>query len=369
MKTNQVGRTMIVAVVVALALSACGTDDNSGAGGGSPAAGGTECGTASLTAEGSTAQKNAIDQAIADYKNYCPSAQVTYNGTGSGAGIKQFIAGQVNFAGSDSALKDQAKDGVVEQRAADKACASPAWNIPLVTGPIAISYHLKGVDKLVLTPALLADIFNGKITTWNDPAIAAVNVDAKLPATDIKPFFRSDESGTTENFTKYLAGSAKDKWTAEPAKKWSGKGEGKSKTAGVASAVKSTDGGIGYIEWGAAKDNSLAVAQIDNGAGAVELTGESAGKGVSAAKIAGDGNNLKLKLDYATTAPGAYPILLVTYEVICSKYSDAKVGASVKAFLNFFASEDEQKAIEEIGYAPLPQAIATKVKAAIGAIS
>ncbi len=384
MKITRSGRAASVALVAALALSACGSDNNSGssssssnggsssssAGGSSSggAAGADECGTTNLTAEGSTAQGNAIDQVISDYKDKCSSATVTYNGTGSGAGIKQFIAKQVNFAGSDSALKTTEKDGKVEQTDADKACASPAWNIPMVTGPIAISYNLPGVDKLVLTPALLADIFNGKITKWNDAAIAAVNKDAKLPATDIKPFFRSDESGTTENFTKYLAASAKDKWTAEPAKKWSGKGEGKAKTAGVASAVKSTEGGVGYVEWGAAKDNKLSYAQIDNGAGAVELTGESAGKAVAAAKISGTGNDLKLKLDYATKTAGAYPIILVTYEIVCSKYSDAKVGGSVKSFLSFFASDEEQKAIEEIGYAPLPAEIAGKVKTAIGAI-
>lgn len=386
MKITRSGRAASVALVAALALTACGSDNNSGssssAGGdssssssaaGSSSSGGggstaDECGTTSITAEGSTAQGNAIDQVISDYKDKCSSATVTYNGTGSGAGIKQFIAKQVNFAGSDSALKTEAKDGKVEQTEADKACASPAWNLPMVTGPIAISYNLPGVDKLVLTPALLADIFNGKITKWNDAAIAAVNKDASLPATDIKPFFRSDESGTTENFTKYLAASAKDKWTAEPAKKWTGKGEGKAKTAGVASAVKSTEGGIGYVEWGAAKDNKLSYAQIDNGAGAVELTGESAGKAVAAAKISGSGNDLKLKLDYATKTAGAYPIILVTYEIVCSKYPDAKVGTSVKSFLNFFASDEEQKAIEEIGYAPLPTEISGKVKTAIAAI-
>ena len=387
MKITRSGRAASVALVAALALTACGSDNNSGssssAGGdssssssaaGSSSSGGgdstaDECGTTSITAEGSTAQGNAIDQVISDYKDKCSSATVTYNGTGSGAGIKQFIAKQVNFAGSDSALKTEAKDGKVEQTEADKACGSPAWNIPMVTGPIAVSYNLPGVDKLVLTPAVIADIFNGKITKWNDTAIAAINKDAKLPPTDIKPFFRSDESGTTENFTKYLAASAKDKWTAEPAKKWTGKGEGKAKTAGVASAVKSTEGGIGYVEWGAAKDNKLSYAQIDNGAGAVELTGESAGKAVAAAKISGSGNDLKLKLDYATKTAGAYPIILVTYEIVCSKYPDAKVGTSVKSFLNFFASDEEQKAIEEIGYAPLPTEISGKVKTAIAAIS
>lgn len=361
-----------LAAVGALALSACGSDNNTGGGGGTSAAGGggtsasADCGQTNIRAEGSTAQDNAIQEAISSYQSACSGATVTYNGTGSGNGIKQFIAKQVNFAGSDSALKSS--DGKTEQADADKACASPAWNLPMVTGPIAVAYNLPGVQKLVLTPALIADIFNGKITTWNDPQIAAVNKGVTLPSTAIKVFFRSDESGTTENFTKYLAGSAKEKWTAEPAKAWSGKGEGKAKTAGVASAVRGTPGGITYVEWSAAKSAGLSVAQVDNGSGPVELNGTSAGKAVSAAKVEGQGNDLKLKLDYATKEAGAYPIILVTYEIACSKYADPKVGQSVKAFLKHFASDDVQRSIEVIGYAPLPAEVRTKVAAAVDAI-
>lgn len=378
MKITRIGRVSSIALVGALALSACGSDNNTGSGGsgdGSSSAaqsgdqagaGNVDCGTKPIKGEGSTAQDNAIQEAIASFKEVCPDQSVTYNGTGSGNGIRQFIAKQVNFAGSDSALKSS--DGKTEQADADKACGSPAWNLPMVTGPIAVAYNLEGVDKLVLTPGLIADIFNGKITKWNDPAIAAVNKGVKLPAQDIKVFFRSDESGTTENFTKYLAASAKDKWTAEPAKKWSGKGEGKAKTAGVTNAVKTTPGGITYAEWSSAKDNDLGMALIDNGAGPVELTGESASKAVAAAKPAGEGNNLKLKLDYATKQPGAYPIILVTYEVVCSKYADPEIGKGVKAFLNHFGSADTQKSLEDVGYAPLPAEIQSKVETAVNAI-
>ena len=275
----------------------------------------------------------------------------------------------MDFAGSDSALKTKEKDGVIETDAAAKTCGSPAWNLPMVTGPIAISYNVKGVDKLVLTPAVAADIFNGKITTWNDAAIAKINSGASLPATPIKVFFRSDESGTTENFTKYLQAAAPSNWTAEPGKKWTGKGEGKEKSAGVASAVASTDGGITYAEWSYAKDNKLSIAQIDNGGGAVELSGESVGKAVAAAKQDGEGNDLRLKLDYATKEAGAYPILLVTYEIVCSKGKDAKKAELTKAFLKHFASADTQKSLEEIGYAPLPAEVQAKVETAIGALS
>jgi len=362
------------ALVGSLALSACGSDNNA-SGSAAPGASSSgssakaDCAKGTLNGEGSTAQQNAIEEVISAFQDACEGATVNYNPTGSGAGIKQFTAGQVDFAGSDSALKTEMKDGVVEQAAADKTCGSPAWNLPMVTGPIAVAYKLNGVDKLILTPDVIAKVFLGQIITWNDPAIAKINPGVTLPGTAIKVFFRSDESGTTENFTKYLHGAAPKVWTADPAKKWTGKGEGKEKTAGVAGAVKSTEGGITYSEWSAAKDNGLSMAQVDNGAGPVELTGEAAGKAVAAAKQVGEGNNIKLSLDYTTKQAGAYPIVLVTYEIVCSKGKDPAKVALTQAFLKQFSSPEQQKALETIGYAPLPTDVAAKVSTAINALS
>ena len=370
MKIQRLGLLASVAVVGSIALTACGSDNNPGTGataGGSSSSSSSDCPTGTLNAEGSSAQKNAIEEAISGFQDACSGTTVNYNPTGSGAGIKQFIAGQVDFAGSDSALKTTEKDGKVEADEAAKYCGSPAWNLPMVTGPIAVAYHVKGVDKLVLTPEVIANIFNGKVTTWNDASIAKINSGVTLPSEPIKVFFRSDESGTTENFTKYLAAAAPKDWTAAPGKKWTGKGEGKEKSAGVANAVKTTAGGITYADWSYARDNKLGIAQIDNGSGPVELTGDSAAKAVSAATIAGTGNDLKLKLDYTTQS--AYPILLVTYEIVCSKGKDAAKTALTKAFLKHFAAADTQKSLEAIGYAPLPTEIQTKVEAAIEALS
>ena len=373
MKIQRLGAMASLALVGSIALTACGSDNTSGdpaaADSSGSASAGAECFDGTLSAEGSSAQKNAFEEVASGFKSECSGATVNYNPSGSGAGIKQFIAGQVDFAGSDSALKTVEKDGKIEAKEAEAACGSPAWNIPMVTGPIAVAYNIEGVDKLTLTPAIAGDIFMGKITTWNDPKIAAANSGVQLPATAIKVFFRSDESGTTENFTKYLKAAAPQNWPGEPAKTWDGKGEGKAKSAGVAEGVKSTDGGITYVEWSYAKDNDLGVAAIDNGAGAVELTSESVGKAVATAEQTGTGNDLALKLDYATKEPGAYPINLVTYEIVCSKGKDAEKQKNIKAFLKYFASEDAQKVIEEIGYAPLPAEVQTKVEAAIEAIS
>jgi phosphate transport system substrate-binding protein len=372
-KLTRRGRLAGVVLVSALALAACGSDDNSTDGGATAAPGGsdTECPSGTLNAEGSSAQKNAIDEAIASYNEQCPDVKVNYNPTGSGAGIKQFNAAQVDFAGSDSALKTEPKDGVIEADAAKKRCQNnEAWNLPMVAGPIAIAYNVEGVDKLVLTPDVTAKIFSGQIKTWNDPAIAAINSGVTLPSTPIKVFYRSDESGTTENFAKYLAAAAPGSFTEEPSKVWPGKvGEGREKSSGVADGVKQTAGGITYVEWSYARDGGLGVAQVDNGGGAVELTGESAGKAVAAATPEGTGNNLPLKLDYATKEAGVYPIVLLAYEIVCSKGLDAEKTAAVKSFLTHLGSAETQASFEEIGYAPIPEEVLTKVNTSIEAIS
>lgn len=377
MKRTTVQAALVPAcLVLAASLTACGSDANSPASSGAKATGSTttngsstDCPTGTINGEGSSAQKNAIELAITAYQDTCSGATVNYNPTGSGAGIKQFIAKQVDFAGSDSALKTVAVDGVVEADAAAKTCGSPAWDIPMVAGPIAIAYNLPGVTTLTLNAEVAAKIFNGTITTWNDPAIAALNTGASLPATAIKVFFRSDESGTTENFTKYLHAAAPAVWTADPSKKWTGKGEGKEKSAGVASAAAATPGGVTYAEWSYATQNKLGVAQIDSGAGAVALTGESAGKAVAAASQKGQGNDLALSLKYDTKEAGVYPIILVTYEIVCSTYADKAKANGVKSFLRFFASPEVQSKLESAGYAPLPAAVQAKVAAAIAAIS
>jgi phosphate transport system substrate-binding protein len=364
--------TVAVASLGVLALSACGSDpEPSGSSSPEGSASTADCPQGTLNAEGSSAQKNAIEEVIAKYNEKCADVTVNYNPTGSGAGIKQFIASQVDFAGSDSALKTEASDGDSEAVQAQKRCANnAALNLPMVIGPVAIAYNLDGVDKLVLDGATAAKIFQGSVKTWNAPEIAKLNPGVTLPSAPISVFFRSDESGTTENFAKYLAAAGGGAWTGKPAKKWTGTGAGKEKSAGVAEGVKSTKNSITYVEWSYAVDNKLGVAQIDNGSGTpVELNAESAGKALAAAKVKGTGNDLSMSLDYATKEAGAYPIILVTYEIACSKGLPAEKTALVKSFLSYFASTDGQASLTELNYAPLPDEIRTKVDAAIQSIS
>jgi phosphate transport system substrate-binding protein len=367
----KLNRVWLVAATAAaaLTLAACGSSSNnsSGSTGASGSGGNADCATGTLKAEGSTAQANAMTQWIDDFQKKCSGATINYNPTGSGAGVMQFNGGQVDFAGSDSAL-DPTKG---ETAAAQKRCNSPAWNLPMVVGPIAVAFKVKGIQDggLTLTPDLVAKIFLGQITNWDDAAIKSDNSGVNLPSEPIKVFFRSDESGTTQNFEKYLKASAPTVYTAEPSKTWSGKvGQGKAKSQGVQQAISSTEGGVGYIEWSYAVSGNLATAKINNGGGAVELNADTAAAGVAAAQVTGTGNDLTLKLDYVTKAPGAYPIILVTYEIVCSKYSDSKVAALVKGFLAYTAS-DGQASLKQLGYAPLPSSIDGKVRTSVSSIS
>lgn len=385
---NRTGKFAALALLGTLSFTACGggstpatsnTSNNSAAPAASgSAAGGTNaaalaCPAGKLVAGGSTAQKLAMETLTSAYSKECGGkGTIEYSGTGSGQGIKDFYNKQIDFAGSDSALKTKANaDGVIEADKAKARCGgAEAWDLPMVVGPVALAYNLKGVDKLVLTPALTADIFNGKITMWNDPAIAKVNEGTTLPATKISVFFRSDDSGTSENVQKYLAAAAPTNWTAAPAKKWAGKvGEGKKGSQGVAEGIKGLEGGFGYDEWKYAKDSQLGVAQLDNGAGAVELNAESAGKAVEGAEVSGTGNDMALKLKYSGTEAGAYPLILVTYEIVCSKGLEADKTALLKDYLGYMVSADIQASLPDSGYAPLPESMRTKVEAAVKAIA
>ena len=390
--TRMTGLVALMAVG-ALTLSACGSDNNttsstsaavtsaagsaassamSGASSaGSAAAGaatfegaGFSCADGSLRSSGSTAQGKVMEQWIADFNSMCSANLNAYGGGGSGKGVADFLANQVDFAGSDSAL-------TADQLATAKAsrCAgNDALNLPMVTGPIALAYNLSGVQDLTLTPSVIAQIFNGKISNWNDPAIAAINPGVTLPTLAIQAVHRAEDSGTTDNFTNYLATAAPADWTIPHSKSWTAPGGVAAQGSdGVSKQIKSTEGSIGYVEWGFAVDDGLSVAKVDNGGGAVELTAESAGKAVEAATITGTGKDLTLKIDYTTKVPGVYPIVLVTYEIVCSG-GNGNLGALLKSFLGY-TSTDGQASLEELGAAPLPASIQTKVIASVSTIS
>jgi phosphate transport system substrate-binding protein len=366
-----IGLALSATAVAALTLSACGSDNNTGSTATSGSASGSSSASAdcggknSITAEGSTAQQNAIALFNQVWGQVCSGKNLSYNPTGSGAGREQFIAKNVDFAGSDSALKDEQIAA-----AAERCGGNPAWHIPLVFGPIAMAYNVEGVDGLVLNGDTLAKIFQGQITKWNDPAIAALNEGKTLPDTAITPIFRSDSSGTTDNFQKYLKAAAPESWTKDAGSEFQGgAGEGAQKSAGVAQAVQATPGAIGYVEKGFADQAGLPYAQINTGAGAVELTDETAGTAIDAVKFAAEGNDLVLDLNslYGTKEAGAYPLVLATYNIVCSDGYDAETAAAVKSFLTV-AANDGQAGLSDAGYVPLPDTFKERLLTSIEAI-
>lgn len=360
----------------AMTLAACGSDDNSAnskVDQSAVARSTASCeGKAKLSAAGSSAQDKAISEFVKAYKAACAmkgknDVDVAYNPKGSGDGRSKFTGNLVDFAGSDSALKEP------DLTAAKTRCGgNEAWHIPLVFGPVAIAYNLDSVGKLVLNGETIAKIFNGGITNWNDPAIAALNGGTKLPDLKISVVYRQDSSGTTDNFQQYLAAVAPGAWKAEASGSEfkGGVGSGSNQSAGVAQAVGATPGSITYVEKSFAQ-GKLKIAQINTGNGAVELNKESTKKAIESVQQKTPGSKdlvLDLKKLYASKYAGVYPLMLTTYEIVCSKGYPSDVATGVKSFLTSAANEG-QSPLEAVGYVPLPDSFKAKTVESINAIS
>ncbi|WP_031064148.1 phosphate ABC transporter substrate-binding protein PstS [Streptomyces sp. NRRL WC-3742] len=377
MKLQRNGRSKALAIgamalVSSLSLAACGSDDNGTggtSGGSTSAAAGSsiKCGKAgNLLGAGSSAQATAIDVWKTNFAAACSGSTVNYQAPGSGAGIQQFTQGKVTFAGSDSALKPAEVD-------ASKAVCTGGQGIdlPMAGGLISLVFNVEGVDSLILDAPTAAKIFDTQITKWNDPAIAALNPSAKLPDAEIQTFHRSEDSGTTENLTKYFAAAGNGAWSYPASKAWAGKnGQSATGSAGVAAQVKQVKNSISYVELAYAQTNSLKSASLATGASKpVEATAANAANTFAKAKITGTGSDLALKLDYATKEEGSYPLVLVTYEIVCDKGNKAETLDTLKSFLTYTASDAGQKAAGEKGYVPLPKELTDKVNAVIPALA
>lgn len=261
-----------------------------------------------------------------------------------------------------------------EYAAAQQRCGSPAWNLPVVFGPIAITYNVKDLTSLILDGPTAAKIFNGTISTWNDPAIGALNAGVALPAEPIRVVFRTDDSGTTDNFQKYLDTASGDAWGKGAGKKFNGgTGEGAEGNDGTAAAVKRTEGAVSYNEWSFAQAQHLNMAKIITSAGPdpVAISADSVEKTIGGANILKKlGNDLAIDTIsfYRPNQPGSYPIVLATYELVCSKYPDPQVGMAVRAFLQS-TIDAGQNGLADIGYSPIPDALKSRLSAAVNAIS
>lgn len=348
----------VLGLTASLALSACAANEAESATGSGSALTGT------LAGKGASSTKVAQETWAANFQTTNSGVTVNYSPDGSGAGREAFMAGGADFAGSDRALKvDENTVGAFGSCAAESA----ALDLPIYISPIAVIFNVEGVKDLNLTPEVLANIFSGTITNWNDKSIADLNPDATFPDLAITAVHRSDESGTTENFTDYLNVASNGAWAHEAAQEWpvSG-GEAAKGTSGVVAAVTGGKGTIGYAD--ASQAGTASVAKL-GAEGAFEApTEEGAAKAVDASPLETgrpDGD-IAIKLD--RTAKG-YPLVLVSYAIACAEYKDSSKGALVKDYLGYIASEEGQQAAESsAGSAPLSAELSKQVLASIATI-
>ncbi|WP_433383763.1 phosphate ABC transporter substrate-binding protein PstS [Actinoplanes sp. CA-142083] len=348
-------RALRFAGVALLMLAAAGCDSASPA-----TAAPISCAAGEVAGQGSSAQANAVSAWIKNYQVSCADSTVSYASVGSGAGVTAFVGGTGDFAGSDSPLS------AADQPRAAARCGSAAIHLPMVVGPIALAYNIAGVDNLQLRPDTIARIFNGRIPAWNDPEIRRDNPDVALPSTPIRTVHRSDNSGTTDNFTKFLAATAGGNWSYGSGSSWKAPGGIAQKGSNrVVSTIERSDGAIGYVEASYARFHNLPTASVGNAAGSfAPLTDEAAARMISGAQLAGTGGDLRLQIDYRAAAADAYPLVLVTYEIVC------KTGTSplTKSFFAYASSTAGQEAATRLGYAPLPEALREKVAGAVAAL-
>ena len=357
------------AAVLVASLAACGSanssDTQSDAGASGASAGESAPLSGNLAGAGASSQEAAMEAWKAGFAAVQPDVAVSYDAVGSGAGITQFADSQVLWAGSDAPLEGE------EIEAARARCGSPAWALPVYISPVAVIFNLEGIDALNLDATTIAKIFTGEIAKWNDPAIASSNPGVELPDLAITPVHRSDKSGTTENFTDYLHEAAPEAWAFDPAKEWPIEGgESGDKTAGVVQAVTEGEGTIGYAD--ASQAGGLGTVALGAADGTfVSFSNETAAAAAdTASPVEGrEANDIALKVNRVPETNNAYPLVLISYSIVCSAYADANEAALVKAFVGYQVSAEGQRmAADNAGSAPLSAGMTAKVRAALDAI-
>ena len=364
MNTFSVRRVALPAVAVltvGLTLTACGNSDSSSS---SSSSGGS-----TLNGGGATSQATAQQTWRANYQKQ-NGGTINYEEVGSGTGVENFTSKAYSFAGTDAFLDSD------QLSAAKATCGADVIQVPAYVSPIAVAFNLSGVSSLNLDAKTIADIFNGKITTWDDAAIAQQNPSAKLPSTAIATVHRSDESGTTFNFTDYLSKASDGAWSEDANTVWPSSakgGQGADGTSGVMGILSDTEGAIGYADDSAVKaDGSLGVVSIKVGSSFNPPTAEGAAK-VLANSPAAPGQpatSMATDIDRTATAKGDYPLMLASYLLACPTYSDAATADAVKGYLTYVVSSDgQQAAAAAAGSAPLDPSLSQKATAIVSKIS
>ena len=355
-------RTVVSAAALALLVSACTATNEVAT---STTSGSSDVNVDPITelvgelnGAGASSQQVAMEAWRAEFQNQNPGLTINYDPVGSGGGRTQFIDGATAWAGSDAALDEEEY-----AQAADRCGADGAINLPIYVSAIAIAFNLEGIDSLNLDAATVAKIFAGEITAWNDPAIADQNPGVDLPATAITIVSRSDNSGTTTNFTDYLAKASDGAWPYEASGDWPNSlGESGQGTSGVMQILNSTPGTIGYAD--ESQVAGLGVVAVKVGESYNGPSAEGAAIALESsipAGVNGD-NDLAYELDRSTTAAGAYPVMMVSYVIVCQQYDDAQVAANVTGFLTYVASQEGQAvAASAAGSAPISPALSDSI--------
>jgi phosphate transport system substrate-binding protein len=355
-----------VFALAALCLSGCTKNKDEG-GGGSPTVKEDKAGVkapdkpsggaVTINGSGSTFQKAYEEAAIEAFTKANKNVKINYGGGGSGKGRQDLADQVVDFAGADSPYKDA---DLAKNKGGD------VLYFPILLGAITISYNVEGVDKLQLSPATIAKIFQRDIKKWSDKEIAEDNPGVKLPDADIVVAHRSDGSGTTDNFTKYLDKASGGAWKLKSGStvEWPADTQAGNGNPGVAQIVKSTKGAVGYVDLSDAKATGLKYASVKNQAGKfVEPTADSA-------SAAGDGIEVKDNLLFSAVDPkgdAAYPITYQSWVIIYAKQSDHARGAALKSFIKYLVS-DGQPQLKALDFAPLPKSLTDKAVAQLDKI-
>ncbi|MFM2064821.1 MAG: hypothetical protein RLZZ507_4492 [Cyanobacteriota bacterium] len=364
-------KTAISVLALTMGLAACGGESNPDNAATNENTGTTQNTTASspakldlggnvtLTGAGASFPAPLYQTWFAELNKKYPSLQVNYQSVGSGAGVEQFTKGTVDFGASDVAMKDEEIAKIPQEKG--------VILLPVTAGSIVLAYNLPDVAELKLPRAVYTDILLGKIKSWDDPAIAKANPEAKLPKLPIAVIYRADGSGTTGVFTKHLSAISpewKEKVGEGKSVKWP-VGVGGKGNEGVTAQIQQTQGAIGYIEYGYAKQSNLKTAALENKSGKIVTANEeSASKTLEAVTLP---ENLRA---FIADPEGAdsYPIVTYTWILAYKKYPDAAKAKAMEAAIEY-ALTDGQKLAGELGYVPLPANVVTKVAAVADQIS
>jgi phosphate transport system substrate-binding protein len=351
--------------VCAVALAACSSSSSStttststsNSTGSAPASASANL-SGTLNGSGSTFQLTFQQQAISSFKSVQSGMTVNYAGVGSGTGRSNLAAGTVNFAGSDSPIP----------AAEASTFKGTVLYFPVVIGPITVSYNLSGLSKpLQLSAPTIAQIFEAKITTWNNSAITADNPGVSLPSTAITICRRSDSSGTTQNFSEFLVKGAPGVWTLGSSStiKWPPNSRGGNGNGGVASCIKSTSGAIGYVDYADAKASGLVFASVKNSSG--NYVAPSPTSATAAADSVTPKANLTFSAIWASGAQ-AYPITYQSWDLVYETQPNANDAAMLKAYIGYLLG-DGQQLLPSLGYAPLPSGLDSMAKAQLSKIT